>query len=88
MRMALFSARKLGLLLTATGAAHFAAPEAFEEVTKVAFPDNTRDWVLRNGATEAAIGVAIMLRRTRKLGLLSLLGYAGWLSYNAVNATS
>jgi uncharacterized membrane protein len=86
--MALLSAGKLGFLLTASGAAHFAAPEAFEEVTKVAFPENTRDWVLRNGATEAAIGVAIMLRTTRKLGLLSLLGYTGWLGYNAVNAKS
>jgi uncharacterized membrane protein len=84
--MALLSAGKVGFLLTALGAAHFAAPEAFEEVTKVAFPDDTKDWVVRNGAAEAAIGVAMMLKPTRKLGVLGLLGYTGWLGYNAVNA--
>jgi uncharacterized membrane protein len=86
--MALLSTGKVGFLLAAIGAAHFAAPDAFEEVTKAAFPDNTKDWVMRNGATEAAIGVAMMLKPTRKLGVLGLLGYTGWLGYNAVNANS
>lgn len=86
--MALLSVGKVGFLITALGAAHFAAPEAFEEVTKVAFPENTKDWVMRNGATEVAIGAAMMLKPTRKLGVLGLLGYTGWLGYNAVNAKS
>ena len=86
MRMALLSARKVGFLLTALGAAHFATPEAFEEVTRTAFPENTKEWVVRNGAAEAAIGVAMMLKPTRKLGLAGLLGYTGWLGYNAVKA--
>jgi uncharacterized membrane protein len=84
--MALLSTGKIGLLIAATGAAHFAAPEAFEEVTKLAFPNDTKDWVMRNGASEVAIGAAMMLPKTRKLGVLSLLGYTGWLGYNAVNA--
>ena len=84
--MALISVGKLGLLVTALGAAHFAAPEAFEEVTKVAFPENTEEWVKRNGATEAAIGVAMMLKPPRKLGVLGLLGCTGWLGYTAANA--
>jgi uncharacterized membrane protein len=84
--MALISVGKAGFLLTALGAAHFAAPEAFEEVTRAAFPENTQEWVKRNGATEAAIGAAMMLKPTRKLGVAALLGYAGWLGYNAVNA--
>jgi uncharacterized membrane protein len=86
--MALLSPGKIGFLVAALGAAHFAAPGAFEEVTKVAFPQNTKDWVMRNGASEAAIGVAMMLKPTRKLGVLGLLGYTGWLGYNAVNAQS
>ena len=86
--MALLSVGKVGFLLTALGAAHFAAPEAFEEVTRVAFPENTQEWVKRNGATEAAIGAAMMLKPTRKLGVAALLGYTGWLGYNAVNAKS
>lgn len=79
---------KLGFLIAGTGAAHFAVPDAFEEVTKVAFPDNTAEWVKRNGASETAIGLAMMLPATRKLGVLGLLGYTGWLGYNAVNTAS
>jgi uncharacterized membrane protein len=84
--MALLSTGKVGFLLAALGAAHFAAPDAFEEVTKLAFPENTKDWVKRNGATEAALGLAMMLKPTRKLGVVGVLGYTGWLGYNAVNA--
>jgi uncharacterized membrane protein len=69
----------LGALVAATGAAHFAVPETFEQVSRTAFPDDTRDWVLRNGATEVALGVAMISKRTRKIGVLGLLGYTGWL---------
>jgi uncharacterized membrane protein len=85
--MALLSTGKIGFLVAALGAAHFAAPDAFEEVTKVAFPENTKDWVMRNGAAESGIGVAMMLKKTRKLGVLGLLGYTGWLGYNAAKST-
>ena len=84
--MALLSTGKFGFLLASLGAAHLAAPDAFEEVTKVAFPENTKEWVMRNGITETTLGVALMLEKTRKLGVLGLLGYTGWLGYNAVNA--
>jgi uncharacterized membrane protein len=86
--MALLSAGKIGFLLAGVGVAHFAAPEVFEDVTKAAFPENTKEWVTRNGAAETALGVAMMLKPTRKLGVLGLLGYTGWLGYNAVNARS
>lgn len=68
-----------GLLLAGTGAAHFAAPKLFEGVSAIAFPDNTRQWVYRNGAAEVAIGLTLANRRTRKLGAVGLLGYVGWL---------
>jgi uncharacterized membrane protein len=77
--MALFSARTLGVLVAAAGAAHFARPDVFEQVTKTAFPDDTAAWVQRNGATEVAIGAALVLKPTRKLGVVGLLGYTGWL---------
>lgn len=86
--MALLSTGKLGFLVASVGAAHFFAPEAFEGVTKTAFPQDTAAWVLRDGASETAIGVAMMLPFTRKVGVLSLLGYTGWLGYNVVNAKS
>jgi uncharacterized membrane protein len=77
---------KLGLLITGVGAAHFVAPEAFEDVTKIAFPEDTAQWVLRDGAAEVAIGLALMVPKVRKVGLVALLGYGGWLGYNAANA--
>lgn len=86
--MALFSAGKIGFVLAATGAAHFVVPDAFAEITKSAFPNDTADWVQRNGATETAIGVALMVPPTRTLGKLAFVGYLGWLGYNAVNAAS
>ena len=70
----------IGLLVAATGAAHFAVPETFAQVAKPAFPEDTHDWVLRNGATEVALGLAMVPKRTRKLGVLGLLGYTGWLA--------
>ena len=84
--MALISTGKLGFVLAATGVAHFVVPDAFEGLTKAAFPQNTAEWITRNGATETAIGTAMMLGPTRKLGVLGLLGYVGWLGYNAANA--
>ena len=84
--MSLFSAPKIGLVLAATGLAHFAAPEAFVGITRAAFPSDTEEWVKRNGATEAALGLALVLPKTRKLGWLGLLGYVGWLGFNASNA--
>jgi uncharacterized membrane protein len=77
---------KLGLLVAGVGAAHFVVPEAFEDVTKVAFPDDTDEWVLRDGASEVVIGLALMVPKLRKAGVLALAGYAGWLGYNVANA--
>jgi uncharacterized membrane protein len=81
--MALFSIRNVGAILAATGAAHLVKPEAFEAVTKTAFPDDTQAWVKRNGATEFAIGAALAVPKLRKLGVLGLLGYVGFLGSRA-----
>ncbi|WP_258903459.1 hypothetical protein [Actinokineospora sp. UTMC 2448] len=66
--------------MAGTGAAHFVAPKAFEPISRRPFPDDTRRWVLRNGATEVAIGLAIAGPRTRALGIAALACYATWLA--------
>lgn len=82
-------AKLAGLGLAATGIAHFIKPELFVAVTKPAFPEDTGGWIKRNGATETAIGAAIFVGPTRKLGLLGLLGYLGFLaSRGAANVKS
>jgi uncharacterized membrane protein len=72
-----------GLVLAATGALHFIAPDLFKDLTKVAFPNNTDQAIQQNGAIETGVGLAIACGKTRKLGLLSLLAYGGWLGFNA-----
>jgi uncharacterized membrane protein len=73
-----------GLALTATGLAHYAKPEAFESITKNAFPDDVRQHTLINGGIETALGVALANRSTRRLGLVGLLGYGVYLGVNVV----
>ncbi|MCW2904720.1 MAG: putative secreted protein [Streptosporangiaceae bacterium] len=81
--MAVFSLRNAGVLLAATGAAHFAVPKRFEAVTALAFPENTGQWVYRNGATELALGLALAVPRTRKLGAAGVAAYTAWLGTRA-----
>jgi uncharacterized membrane protein len=85
---ALITARRVGFLLAASGAAHFARPQAFVPLTSQAFPKDTESWVMKNGAAEAGIGLALMGRKTRKLGLIGLLGYVGFLGYKGATAAT
>ncbi len=71
-----------GLGLAATGVAHFVVPDVFLPVTRGPFPDDTDAWVLRDGACETVIGVAIAYPPTRRVGLVGLAAYVGWLGFN------
>ncbi|MFB4306189.1 hypothetical protein [Actinomadura sp. GTD37] len=71
--------RTVGIALAATGAAHFAAPKAFEPISQLAFPQDTQTWIKRNGATELALGVALAVDKTRKAALVGTAVYAAWL---------
>jgi hypothetical protein len=68
-----------GAGLAATGVAHFVAPQPFESLSKVAFPEDTRRWVYQNGFTELVLGLALAFRRTRIVGSLGGLAYIGFL---------
>ncbi|MBL1074597.1 hypothetical protein JK358_09325 [Nocardia sp. 2] len=72
-------ARLFGLGLAGAGAAHFTAPGAFEPLTKLAFPRDTRRWTYSNGLTELLLGLAITFRRTRALGAIGLFAYVAFL---------
>lgn len=78
------SARAVGMLIAGTGLAHFAAPRVFEPITAPLFPEDTRTWVYRNGATELALGAALAKGRTRKAGIAGLTAYVVWLAGRAV----
>ena len=77
------AARIFGLLLAATGLAHFARPMAFHPITEPAFPTNTRQHVYINGGIETALGLGLAARKTRKLAVAGLLGYGAYLGASA-----
>lgn len=76
----------IGAALAAAGLAHFAKPEAFEAITKTAFPNNTRRYTYVNGGIETALGVALVVPQTRKFAYAGVVGYLAYLIANAVRA--
>ncbi len=74
-----------GIVLALVGISHFFAPDAYRSMTQVAFPENTDQAIQINGAAETGLGALIACRKTRKLGILGLFAYTGWLGYNAAN---
>lgn len=75
-----------GLGLAATGIAHFVAPQLFKPITAPVFPENTDEWIKRNGASETVIGFAIASPATRRLGFLGLMVYGAFLGSRAAKA--
>jgi uncharacterized membrane protein len=76
-------ARYGGLALAGIGLAHYAKPEAFESITAKAFPgDDIRQHTYINGGIETALGVGLANLPTRRLAVVALFGYLGYLSLN------
>lgn len=73
-----------GLALAGVGVAHFVKPEAFEDVTRQAFPRDTRKHVYIDGGIETGIGLSLASPKTRKLAVVGLLGYGAYLAGNVV----
>ena len=76
----------IGAALAAVGLAHFAKPQAFESITAAAFPTNTRRYTYVNGGIETALGVGLVVPRTRRFALAGVVGYVAYLILNAVRA--
>lgn len=73
-----------GLALAGAGVTHFVAPQVFEPITKPTFPRDTDRHIKINGSLETAIGVGLLIPKTRKLAKLGALGYVGYLAANAI----
>jgi uncharacterized membrane protein len=71
-----------GVVVAVTGLSHFVRPELFESATKSAFPDNTLQHTYIDGGIETAIGLALVVPKTRKLALAGLLAYGVYLGAN------
>lgn len=73
-----------GLTIAGVGLAHFVKPEAFEGITKSAFPENTQQHLYTNGGIEAALGLGLAVPKTRRLAAVGLIGYLGYLGSNVI----
>jgi uncharacterized membrane protein len=71
-----------GLGLAGVGVAHLVKPDAFKEITAMMFPEDTERHVYMDGAAETALGLALAVPKTRKLAVIGLLGYGGYLAAN------
>lgn len=74
----------VGLGLAGMGLAHFVKPDAFESLTATAFPENTEQHLKIDGAAETALGLALVVPKTRKLAIWGLIGYGGYLAANVL----
>ena len=73
-----------GLSLAGAGVAHFIRPALFEGITKSAFPRDTARHIKTNGGIETAIGVGLLVPKTRRLAVLGSVGYVAYLAVNSV----
>lgn len=74
----------VGLGMAGVGLAHFVKPEVFQDITATAFPDDTEQHLYIDGAAETVLGLALAVPRTRKLGVIGLIGYGGYLAANVL----
>ena len=79
--------RLTGVAIASMGLAHFARPEAFESITRTAFPDNTRQHVAINGGIESLLGVGLATPRTRRPAVIASLGYLAYLVANLIRSS-
>ncbi|MHC9291137.1 hypothetical protein ACRCUN_01655 [Mycobacterium sp. LTG2003] len=74
----------VGLGVAGAGVSHFVKPQLFESITKSAFPRDTQKHIYTNGGIETAIGLGLLLPKTRKLAAIGTVGYLAYLAGNAV----
>ncbi len=80
-------ARYAGLAIAGLGLAHFTNPNLFDPLTSQAFSKRTRQHTYVDGAVEAALGLGLAGRRTRRFAAMGTLGYLAYLSSNVMRKT-
>jgi uncharacterized membrane protein len=62
------SARALARFLAVAGLAHFVVPRFYDAMIPEQLPGSARAWTLGSGACEIAVGAAVAVPATRRLG--------------------
>ncbi|MGV9267324.1 hypothetical protein ACWDRR_21985 [Kitasatospora sp. NPDC003701] len=75
MKRSRLSAPLLSGLLLGAGALHFAAPRTFDAIVPKRLPGSRRGWTYASGAAELALGAAVAVPRTRRIGALAAAGF-------------
>ncbi|MEV0534231.1 hypothetical protein [Kitasatospora sp. NPDC050463] len=75
MKRSSLSARLLSGLLLGAGVMHFAAPRPFDATVPKRLPGSRRGWTYASGVAELAIGTAVAVPRTRRVGALAAAGF-------------
>ncbi|WHT18488.1 hypothetical protein N8J89_36150 [Crossiella sp. CA-258035] len=57
--------------LSGMGALHFVHPKPFDELVPKALPGGPRTWTYLSGVAELAVGAAVAVPKTRRLGALA-----------------
>jgi len=70
--------------VAATGLSHLIMPQAWEPLTKPAFPRRTKQHIYTNGGIETALGLGLISPRTRKATAIGAVGYVAYLAANLV----
>ena len=68
MRLRRLSAPGLAGLLTAAGVAHFLRPSTFDAIVPRVMPGPARWWTWGSGVAELAVGAAVAVPATRRIG--------------------
>lgn len=61
-------ALRLAALLLGSGTLHFVRPQPFDRIVPRALPGDARAYTYASGAAELAVGTALVVPRTRRLG--------------------
>ncbi|GAA2402075.1 DoxX family protein [Mycolicibacterium llatzerense] len=64
-------AYRLGALLLGVGTLHFLAPKPFDGIIPEELPGSPRLYTYGSGVAEVAVGTALLVPRTRRLGALA-----------------
>ena len=71
-----------GIAFALAGIAHFIKPDLFKGITATAFPQDVDKHLQINGSIETALGVGLIVPKTRKLAALGVVGYVVYLAAN------
>jgi uncharacterized membrane protein len=73
-----------GPWVAGVGVAHFVKPALFDDLTRQAFPRDTRRHLYIDATVETALGLGLAARKTRRLAIVGLIGYGVYLAGNVV----